>query len=134
MNSNTDSESSATGNNDKKYITGSVKFYGRSRCYGFIIPDNIEDVPNNADEIWVHRTSFDTPYSADASPKRPYLYPGERVKFQLEMVEPNNTGDGVADVEHPTDSSTEERPKVSRPKAINLVFANGRQVPLFRKK
>ena len=114
-----------------KYITGTVKFYGRQKCYGFIIPDNVNDIPNNADEIWVHRTSFDTPIPADDSPKRPYLHAGERVKFQLEEAPIV----GVSNDENHMDLSTGgESPKPSRPKAINLVFENGQQIPLFRKK
>lgn len=91
-----------------EFLTGSVKFYIRNKAYGFIIPDD----PDRAgtEEVWVHRTSFDTPHSTDEFPTRPYLYKQERVKFRLEDPEGDRTK-----------------------KAIDLTFANGKIVPLFRK-
>jgi cold shock CspA family protein len=82
-----------------------VLFYLRNKAYGFINPD---DDPSK--QIWVHRTSLDTPHSVEAFPTRPYLLKGESVKFRIEPGAPGKTD-----------------------KAVDVRFANGRQVPLFRK-
>lgn len=50
------------------YLTGTVKFYIRSKGYGFIVPDDPLSVPHSAPEVWVHRTSLDTPHLADEYP------------------------------------------------------------------
>jgi cold shock CspA family protein len=96
------------------FFTGSVKFYVRGKAYGFLIPDDPSKVPGGATEIWAHRTSFDTPHSADEFGTRPYLYKGERVKFRIQP-------------------ETRDGDKVAHDKAIDLRFEDGRQVPLFRK-
>jgi cold shock CspA family protein len=92
-----------------EFLTGSVKFFIRNKAYGFIIPD--DPTAAGSSEIWVHRTSFDTPHSTDEFPTRPYLYKEERVKFRVE------------------DPESEGMTK----KAIDLSFENGKLVPLFRK-
>lgn len=88
-----------------EYQTGKVKFYLRDKAYGFIVPDDSME-----EEIWVHRTSIDTPHSPEEFPTRPYLQRDERVKFR---VEPAATGQSS--------------------KAVDVRFENGRQIPLFRK-
>lgn len=88
------------------FQTGTVLFYLRNKAYGFITPDN-----DPSKQVWVHRTSFDSPHPDDAFPTRPYLLKGESVKFR---IEPRGSSD-QAD------------------KAVDLRFANGRQVPLYRK-
>jgi cold shock CspA family protein len=100
--------------NSDDFFTGSVKFYVRGKAYGFLIPDDPSKVPGGATEIWAHRTSFDTPHSADEFGTRPYLYKGERVKFRIQP-------------------ETRDGDKVAHDKAIDLRFEDGRQVPLFRK-
>lgn len=90
------------------YAHGTVKFYLRDKAYGFIIAD---DPIQGASELWVHRSSFDTEHSPEQYPTRPYLLKNERVKFRVEEA---------------ADSSQSH-------KAIDVVFENGRQVPLFRK-
>jgi cold shock CspA family protein len=90
---------------DGDYFTGKVKFYLRDKAYGFIVPDE-----NAMDEVWVHRTSLDTPHSPDEFPTRPYLQKDERVKFRMEEAAVGQSS-----------------------KAIDVLFENGRQVPLFRK-
>jgi len=90
-----------------EFQTGSIKFYIREKAYGFIIPDDIK-AAGSAD-IWVHRTSFETPHSIEEHPTRPYLYQGERVKFRVKKV------------------------KGPTPQAMDLTFANGEIVPLFRR-
>ena len=90
--------------------TGTVKFYLRNKAYGFIVPDDPQSVGHSG-EVWVHRTSFDTPHDPLDFPTRPYLLKNERVRFQ---IAPAND-DGQTD------------------KAIRLVFENGREVPLYRK-
>ena len=90
------------------FLTGTVKFYIRKKAYGFVIPDNPTEV--GSAEVWVHRTSIDTPHSAEEYPTRPYLYKDERVKFRVEFDEEGRT-----------------------PKATDLTFENGKEVPLFRK-
>jgi len=86
------------------FLTGKVKFYLRDKAYGFIVPDG-----DASQEIWVHRTSLDTPHSPEKFPTRPYLLRDERVKFRVERAA------GKSD------------------KAADVLFENGRQVPLFRK-
>lgn len=85
--------------------SGTVKFYLRSKAYGFIVPDS-----DPTSEIWVHRTSIDTPHSVEEFPTRPYLMKGESVKFR---VEPG--------------------PQGQADKAVDVRFLNGRQIPLYRK-
>ncbi|KAL3938866.1 MAG: hypothetical protein SGBAC_006305 [Bacillariaceae sp.] len=93
-------------NND--FLTGTVKFFIRKKAYGFVIPDDPAEAGSS--EVWVHRTSIDTPHSGEEYPTRPYLYKDERVKFRVEFDEEGRT-----------------------PKATNLTFENGKEVPLFRK-
>jgi cold shock CspA family protein len=93
------------------YLTGTVKFYLRDRLFGFIIPD--DPLLAKTNELWCHRTSIKSDRSFEESPSRPYLRNKERVKFRIQA---------------PTE---EER---DTPVAIDIVFENGRQVPLFRKK
>jgi cold shock CspA family protein len=88
-----------------EYFTGKVKFYLRDKAYGFIVPDD-----GVVDEIWVHRTSLDTPHSPEEFPTRPYLQRDERVKFRVEKAAAGQSS-----------------------KATGVRFENGRQVPLFRK-
>lgn len=95
-------------NSSDDFLTGTVKFYIRKKAYGFIIPDDPAEAGTS--EIWVHRTSIDTPHSGEEYPTRPYLYKDERVKFRVEFEEEGRT-----------------------PKAMNLMFENGKEVPLFRK-
>ena len=52
------------------------------KAYGFIIPDR-----DPSEEIWVHRTSIDTPHSPEDFPTRPYLVRNERVRFRVEPSE-----------------------------------------------
>ena len=94
---------------DGDYVAGTVKFYMRNKAYGFVIPDKPALVGGSKD-VWVQRTSFDTPHSPEEFPIRPYLYKNERVKFRFEPA-----------------------PEGGSPKATDLVFENGRQIPLFRK-
>jgi cold shock CspA family protein len=91
-----------------EHLTGMVKFFIRKSAYGFLIPD--DPAAAGASEIWVHRTSFESPHSTDEFPTRPYLYKNERVKFRIEIDEQGRT-----------------------PKATGLTFENGKLVPLFRK-
>jgi cold shock CspA family protein len=100
--------SSSSSSSDEQHLTGLVKFFIRKSAYGFIIPD--DPTAAGAEEIWVHRTSFDSPHSTDEFPTRPYLYKNERVKFRIVM-----DGEGRT------------------PKAMDLTFENGKLVPLFRK-
>jgi hypothetical protein len=79
--------------------------------FGFVIPDDPLRA-GGASEVWVHRTSIDTPYSFDEFANRPYLLKGERVRFKI----------------IPSDD------KNDNPRASDLKFENGRQIPLFRKK
>eukprot|EP00980_Cylindrotheca_fusiformis_P015013 scaffold4127_cov126-Cylindrotheca_fusiformis.AAC.9 len=103
------STSAPADDDDDDYFLGSVKFFIRNKSYGFIIPD--DPASAGASEIWVHRTSIDSPnHSSDEYPTRPYLYKNERVKFRIEMDQEGR-----------------------RPKAANLKFENGKLVPLFRK-
>ncbi|CAJ1964608.1 unnamed protein product [Cylindrotheca closterium] len=90
------------------FLTGTVKFFIRKKAYGFLIPD--DPVEAGSSEVWVHRTSIDSPHSSDEYPTRPYLYKDERVKFRVEFDEEGRT-----------------------PKATELTFENGKAVPLFRK-
>jgi cold shock CspA family protein len=99
-----------SGSVDSEFVTGTVKFYLRDRLFGFITAD--DPLKAGAAEIWVHRTSIDCPHSFEEFPNRPYLYKNERVKFRVV----------------PAEGETQT------PKAIDLRFENGRQVPLFRKK
>ncbi len=87
------------------FQTGKVKFYLRSKAYGFIIPDD-----NPSTELWMHRTSIDTPHPVEEFPTRPYLLKGESVRFR---VQPSSKG------------HTDE--------AVDVRFENGRQIPLYRK-
>lgn len=96
--------SSSDATTDGEFRTGKVKFYLRDKAYGFIIPDD-----NPSTELWVHRTSLDTPHSPDEFPTRPYLLRDEHVKFRVDRVH------GQTD------------------KAVQVRFANGREIPLYRK-
>lgn len=100
------SKAAAAAADGKEYQTGTVKFYLRDKAYGFIVPDD----GSPSDEIWVHRTSLDTPHSAEEFPTRPYLQRHERVKFRVEQAAAGESN-----------------------KAVDVLFENGRQVPLFRK-
>lgn len=89
-------------------MTGTVKFFIRSKAYGFITPDD----PNEG-EIWVHRTSFNNSIPVDEFLTRPYLLKGERVKYQ---VAPNEAGN-------------EANPLMAK----NVTYETGALVPPFRK-
>jgi cold shock CspA family protein len=103
------------------YLTGTVKFYTRTKLYGFIVPDDPLAAGGN-NEVWFHRTGIQSPYSFEKSPARPYLNKHERVKFRLEQ--PLSA----------TDPSNEENDDKKSATAIDIIFENGRQVPLYRKK
>jgi len=130
-------ETTTTTNNnddDGTYLTGTVKFYLRNRLFGFIIPD---DPLVAGPEVWVHRTSIQTPYSFEEFPNRPYLQKNERVKFQIEYDDGNsddnkNNNDDVIGSSS-GDSTGEHSERENKPKAVNVMFENGRQIPLFRK-
>lgn len=107
--SSLDDGSSSIGDHDGQIYTGKVKFYLRDKAYGFVTPDD----PSFPSDIWIHRTSIDTPHSPESFPTRPYLIKDERIQFQIEK----SAGDGAGQSD----------------KAINVRFANGRQIPLYRK-
>ena len=56
--------------------TGTVKFYLRSKGYGFLIPDN------GGAEIFVHRSGILSHVSMEESLQNPYLRQGERVRYE----------------------------------------------------
>ena len=93
---------------DSDYLTGTVKFYLRDRLYGFIVPD--DPLLAKTNELWCHRTGIVSSKTFDESPSRPYLRNKERVKFRVQA----------------SDKKT--------PVAVDIVFENGRPVPLFRTK
>jgi cold shock CspA family protein len=101
------------------YITGTVKFYLRDKLYGFIIPDDPMEIGGH-NEVWFHRSGIQSSYSYQESPARPYLRQRERVKFRLLPREP------VAE-------NQETNGKLSAT-AVDIVYENGRLVPLFRQK
>ena len=86
-------------------ITGTVKFYLRSKAYGFITPDSPAQA--GAEEIFVHRTSIACDKSVQEFRLRPYLNKGERVRFHVESSD-------------------------QKPRAVDVVFENREKVPLFR--
>jgi CspA family cold shock protein len=55
-------------------LTGTVKFYSRSKAYGFIVLDR------GGDDVFVHRTALQ---STSHDPRYPYLKRGERVSFSI---------------------------------------------------
>jgi CspA family cold shock protein len=55
-------------------LTGTVKFYSRSKAYGFIVLDR------GGDDVFVHRTALQ---STSNDPRYPYLKRGERVSFSI---------------------------------------------------
>jgi hypothetical protein len=119
--------------NTTKVMTGTVKFYIREKAYGFIIPDATTETttttstttgtPPSSKEVWVHRSSLDTPHSPNEFPTRPYLLKNERVRFQIQPKTATAT----------TTATGGERNTSSSDVAMNVRFENGRQVPLYRK-
>jgi cold shock CspA family protein len=63
---------------NKSYLYGTIKFYNRSKAYGFVIPDG-----QNRD-VFVHRKDIVSFVPIQASDTNPYLRKGERIRFQLE--------------------------------------------------
>lgn len=55
-------------------LSGTVKFYSRTKAYGFIVPDQ------GGEDVFVHRTAFQST-SNDA--RYPFLKRGERVSFSI---------------------------------------------------
>lgn len=64
-------------------LTGTVKFYNRSKAYGFIVPDQ------GGEDVFVHRTALE---STSNDPRYPFLKRGERVLFS---VSSNDDGSAV---------------------------------------
>ena len=62
-------------------MTGTVKFYIRSKAYGFIRPDE-----DGGGDVFVHRKSIISTEDPDKSLFYPFLRTGERVRFTAEDV------------------------------------------------
>lgn len=90
------------------FVYGTVKMYVRKKAYGFIIPDATSDAPPV--DIFVHHTGIVGSEMIETA-IFPYLETGERVRYQVGTKEGND----------------------DRPKAANLTFEDGSQVPIYRK-
>ena len=62
-------------------ITGRVKWYDDQRAYGFIVPLQISETNGEETDIFVHVSNL-----CPAVCRRPALYTGEYVQFQVEKV------------------------------------------------
>jgi cold shock CspA family protein len=113
------------------YLTGTIKFYLREKLYGFIIPDDPMAAGGNA-EVWFHRSGIQSPLSFQESPTRPYLRQRERVKFRLQPRESSGNADTTAEVD--ADGKKEENIRKQNATAVDVIFENGSEVPLFRQK
>jgi cold shock CspA family protein len=88
---------------DSVHKNGTVRHYDRSTVTGSIIPDD------GSAELSVTRSSLVAPVTADQSIKHPFLWPGERVSFEV-----------ITDAE-------------GQASAANVMLANGEPVPPLRR-
>ena len=72
--------------------TGTVKFYRRQKAYGFIVVDGGSDDSGSSvpAEVFVHRTSINARDDAKGNMFYPFLIHGERVTFDIEVLEGQN--------------------------------------------
>ena len=90
-----------------------MKFYTRSKSYGFIVADSDVLSQEDGGDVWIHRVGFITPpeIAVEEYTTRPYLLKGERVKFRVKNDPARNSL-----------------------QATDLTYEDGSMVPLFRKK
>jgi cold shock CspA family protein len=63
------------------FVLGRVKFFDRSKLYGFANPEN-----DPATDIFIHRINFVTTVPFEESPKAPTLLKGDKIRFRIQTT------------------------------------------------